>query len=72
MTGSWPVPETAGAAALAVQTVNDDDTLLPGHSLEYSWADSGCSPSKGLKAMGELLIGETRVNAVKDAVQRVR
>ena len=55
MSGSWRGgPQIAGAAALAVEKVNADATLLPGRRLEYSWADSGCSAKQGLAAMGEL------------------
>ena len=53
--GSWPGgPWVAGAAALAVERVNADKALLPGHNLEFSWANSGCSKKQGLAAMGEL------------------
>ena len=63
--GSWDGGlRIAGAAALAVERVNADKNLLPGRVLEYSWADSGCSAKQGLKAMGELLGGESRISAV--------
>ena len=58
------VSRIAGAAALAVERVNADKSLLPSRRLEYSWADSGCSPQQGLTAMGELLGGVSRVDAV--------
>ena len=65
MSGSWDSGrKTAGAAALAVERINADKTPLPGRRLEYSWADSGCSAQQGLAAMGELLAGVTKVNAV--------
>ena len=54
----------AGAAELAVQQVNADKTLLPGHTLDYLWGDSGCSPKQALVAMGELLHDKTHVSAV--------
>ena len=64
-TGSWAVgPRIAGAAALATERANADDTLLPGHRLEYTWADSGCSAQQGLAAMGKLLGGVSRIDAV--------
>ena len=47
--------QIAGAAALAVEKVNSDKSLLPGRRLEYRWADSGCSAKQGLVAMGELM-----------------
>ena len=49
---------------LAIEKVNADEALLPGHELIFSWADSGCSPKQGLAAMGELLGGASRVDAV--------
>ena len=62
MSGSWDAGKRiAGAAALAVEMVNANKDLLP---LEYSWADSGCSAQKGLAAMGELLRGASKVDAV--------
>ena len=63
LTGPW-VLRGAGAAALAVERVNADKALLPGHRLEYSWADAGCSATKGLTAMGEVLARGNRVDAV--------
>ena len=54
----------AGAAVLAVERVNADKALLRGRRLEYHWADSGCSAQQGLAAMGELLGGPSRVDAV--------
>ena len=63
MSGSW-VLKGAGAAPLAVKSVNADRALLPGHQLQYSWADSGCSAQQGLAAMGKLLGGVSRIDAV--------
>ena len=54
----------AGAAKLAVDRINADKALLRGRRLEYIWSDSGCSAQQGLAAMGELLRGASRVNAV--------
>ena len=54
----------AGAAEIAVQTVNANEDLLPGRRMEYSWANSGCNASKGLQAMGDLLRGTNQINAV--------
>ena len=54
----------AGAAALAVERVNTNKAMLPGRRLEYGWADSGCSAQEGLEAMGELLRGASKVDAV--------
>ena len=54
LSGTWQL-EGAGAAAMAVDRVNEDKELLPGHVLKYSWEDSGCSPQVGLEAIGKLL-----------------
>ena len=54
----------AGAAALAVEQVNVNKSLLPGRVLRFSWADSGCSAKQGLAAMGQLLQGKSRIDAV--------
>ena len=65
LSGSWLKTQTvAGAAALAVEEVNADNSLLAGRVLEYSWADSGCSAEKALKAMGAILKTESRIKAV--------
>ena len=65
MTGRWSGgSKVAGAAAIAVERVNADITLLPGRVLEFSWADSGCSAKQGLAAMGKLLQGESKISAV--------
>ena len=65
LSGSWDGgTRVAGAAALAVERVNADKALLHGRRLEYSWGDSGCSAQQGLVAMGELLGGMTKVDAV--------
>ena len=61
----WPGGrQIAGAATLAVDRVNADKNLLPGHLLQYSSADSGCSVTQGLEAMGKLLAGKDRIDAV--------
>ena len=61
MSGSWPVgPQVAGAAALAVERVNANKSLM----LKLSWANSGCNPTQGLAAMGKLLRGKHRIDAV--------
>ena len=65
LSGPWDAGKrVAGAAALAVERINADKTLLPGRRLEYGWADSGCSAQKGLAAMGELLGRASTVDAV--------
>ena len=57
-------PKIIGSAALAVTRVNADPTLLPGRVLQFSWADSGCSPQQALAAMGKMLRGERTISAV--------
>ena len=65
LTGVWDIGlRVAGAATLAVSRVNADKALLPGYRLGYGWANSGCSAQQGLTAMGVLLAGESRINAV--------
>ena len=49
---------------MAVERANADKDLLAGRRLEYSWADSGCSAEQGLAAMGKLLDGKNRIDAV--------
>ena len=47
--------QIAGAAVLAVERVNADETLLlPNYKLEYSWANSGCTAKQALVALGKL------------------
>ena len=63
MTGTWAVGlQSAGAAELAIETVNADKTLLP--VLEYSWRDSGCSEKQGLAVMGDMLENDDKISAV--------
>ena len=65
MSGSWDGGlRIAGAAALAVESVNADKSLLPGRKLTYIWQDSGCSAQQGLKAIGELFARESRISAI--------
>ena len=65
LTGAWDGGcRIAGAAALAIDRVNADSRLLPDRSLEYNWEDSGCSAQQGLKSIGKLLAGESRISAV--------
>ena len=42
MTGWEMGKQIAGAASLAVDRVNADETLLAGRHLIYRWANSGC------------------------------
>ena len=62
ITGYWNTANNtiAGAAALAVEKVNKNPTLLRGRVLEYSWADSGCSAQQGLIALAKLFTTETQ------------
>ena len=47
----WPQGWTiAGAASLAVDSINADPDLLPHHELNISWTDSGCSEALSMKA----------------------
>ena len=65
LSGVWATGnQIAGAAALAVQRANADKRLLPARTLKFIWADSGCSAKQGLKALGQLLGGKGRIDAV--------
>ena len=65
MLGTWDGGlRIAGAAALAVETVNSDKMLLPDFVFNFSWANSGCSPKLSLASFGELLRGDSRIDAV--------
>ena len=60
LTGAWSEGgNIAGAAAIAVEKVNSDSKMLPGHVLWYKYRDSGCSASKGLMALGNLMEAST-------------
>ena len=49
---------------LLLLPVNADKALLPARTLKYSWANSGCSPPQGPAAMGNLLQGGSKIDAV--------
>ena len=56
VSGSWKAGRTiAGAAALAVQRINDDAGLLGGMRVEYVWVDSGFTVAAGNEAVAKLL-----------------
>ena len=64
VTGSWRGGRTiAGAAALAVQRINADSSLLGGMRVEYAWADAGCGVKSGVDAQA-MLLGSNRLDAV--------
>jgi len=64
VTGSWRGGRTiAGAAALAVQRINADSSLLGGMRVEYAWADAGCGVKSGVDALA-MLLGSNRLDAV--------
>ena len=65
LSGAWTGGQRfAGAAALAVNRVNADKSLLPGRVLAFEWADSGCTAKQGLAAMGKLIGSTSRIDAV--------
>ena len=41
----------ASALVLAVETVNNDSSLLPGHQITFVWNDTHCNEELSLKAM---------------------
>ena len=56
ITGSWKAGRTIpGAAALAVQAINADPSLLGGMRVEYVYVDAGFTVSSGNDAMSKLL-----------------
>ena len=56
LTGPWKAGRTIpGAAALAVQRINADPSLLGGMRVEYVYVDAGFTASSGNDAMSKLL-----------------
>ena len=56
LTGPWKAGRTIpGAAALAVQAINADPSLLGGMRIEYVHVDAGFTVSSGNDAMSKLL-----------------
>lgn len=47
--------EYASALMLAVEAVNNDSSLLPGHQITFVWNDTQCNEEISLKAMLYLL-----------------
>ena len=55
ISGSWRAGRTAaGALPIAVDKVNADPSLLPGHVLSFIWRDDGCNALKGLQQLTNL------------------
>ena len=63
VTKSWTGHHIAGAAALAIQRINADSSLLGGMRVEYAWADAGCGVKSGVDALA-MLLGSNRLDAV--------
>jgi ABC-type branched-subunit amino acid transport system substrate-binding protein len=56
ITGSWKAGRTIpGAAALAVQAINADPSLLGGMRVEYVYVDAGFTAAAGTEAAFKLL-----------------
>ena len=53
-----------GAATLAIAEINADPSIMQGRRLEYLWADSGCNPIAGLRAIRELLLDAKPIHGV--------
>ena len=53
-----------GAATLAIAEINADLSIMQGRRLEYLYADSGCSPIAGLRAIQELLLDAKPIHGV--------
>ena len=59
MTGYWPIGKTsASAISIAVDRINNDQTLLPNHFLRYIWNDSQCLAAEGLNQAVEFKLAE--------------
>ena len=44
----------AGASTKAVDEINANPNILPNHTLEFVWKDSGCNYTKGIDAVIDL------------------
>ena len=61
----WPLGYTiVGALPLAVERVNKDPSLLPGHKLTYRWRDSACNAADALRGLGSLTSDGHAIDAV--------
>ena len=57
MTGYWPIGKTsASAITIAVDRINEDQTLLPGYNMTFLWNDSMCLAAEGLNQAVEFRI----------------
>lgn len=57
MTGYWPIGKTsASAITIAVDRINEDQTLLPGYNMTFLWNDSMCLAAGGLNQAVEFRI----------------
>ena len=51
----WVAPEINSAAKLAVEYINNHDSLLPNVHLQLMMRDSACDPDMGLRAASDLM-----------------
>ena len=63
VTKSWTGHHIAGAAALAVQRINADSSLLGGMRVEYTWEDCGCSTLRAMDSVLKLL-SDPKIDAI--------
>ena len=64
ITGSWKAGRTIpGAAALAVQAINADPSLLGGMRVEFTVEDVGCRTYKAVTGVQNLL-SDTKIDAI--------
>ena len=54
LSGGWVVPEITSAAQVAVDTINNDTTLLPHIHLQLVVRDAACDKEKGMQAALQL------------------
>jgi ABC-type branched-subunit amino acid transport system substrate-binding protein len=64
LSGPWKAGRTIpGAAALAVQAINADPSLLGGMRVEFTFEDVGCRTYKAVTGVQNLL-SDTKIDAI--------
>ncbi|XP_070568265.1 atrial natriuretic peptide receptor 1-like isoform X2 [Ptychodera flava] len=63
-TGSWPIgSRIAGAISIALEKINNNDTLLPNRTLTFVWNDTQCSAKMCLSEIVDLWRGIPNLHA---------
>ena len=61
---SWDAgPRFAGGATIAIETINKDQSLLPGYHVSFNWTDSHCSEKETVQGILNLH-AQTKMNAI--------